>query len=83
MLCIYPHVFIFCWRRISLRLRIRATSEAVSVSVSLVFLIGTPTPPHHTQASVSPSFGSGGDTLACGRGRGGPNSDERTDTVVL
>jgi hypothetical protein len=25
----------------------------------------------------------GGDTLACGRGRGGPNSDEGIDTLLL
>jgi hypothetical protein len=37
----------------------------------------------HTQASESPSFGSGGDTLAWRRGGGGPNSDEGIDTVVL
>jgi hypothetical protein len=30
----------------------------------------------------SPSFGSGGDTLACGREGGCPNSDEGTDTVL-
>jgi hypothetical protein len=29
-----------------------------------------------------PRFGSGGDTLACARGGGGPNADEGTDIVV-
>jgi hypothetical protein len=36
------------------------------------------------QASVAPPFVSkGGDTLACGEGVGGPNSDDGTDTLVL
>jgi hypothetical protein len=30
-----------------------------------------------------PGTKSGGDTLACWRGGGGPNSDERTDSVAL
>jgi hypothetical protein len=37
----------------------------------------------HLQASVFPTFGSGGDTLVCGREWGGPKSEEGKDTLVL
>ncbi len=52
---------------------------------SPVVRIGTPPPPH-TQATVyTPLWwgggGGGGETEACGRG--GPNTNEGTDTVVL
>ncbi len=41
-------------------------------------------PNPHPQASVSPTFGSGGGTHSlAGEGLGSPNSDEGTDTVVL
>jgi hypothetical protein len=41
--------------------------------------------PHPRKRVWLPLFGSkGGDTLACGgEGVGGPNSDERTDTLVF
>ncbi len=43
-----------------------------------------PLPHHLTCGECVPSaFDSGGDTLACGRGDGGPNSEEETDTVIL
>jgi hypothetical protein len=44
--------------------------------------LGPPPPP--PQANVAPSQDpSGGDTLACGEGGGGPNFDEGTETLVL
>jgi hypothetical protein len=43
-----------------------------------------PTPSPTRECCSSPPFGSkGADTLACGRGVGGPDSDEGTDTLVL
>ncbi len=41
------------------------------------------TPSPHPQSSVSPPLVPGGDTLACGRGGGGPNSDEGTHCGTL
>ncbi len=43
-----------------------------------------PPPPQSLGSVAPPLFGSkGGDTLACGEGVGGPNSDEGTGTLVL
>jgi hypothetical protein len=55
--------------------------------------IGSPTPSPARECCSSPLWvqgkgethslaGEGGDTLACGEGVGGPNSDEGTDTLV-
>jgi hypothetical protein len=42
-----------------------------------------PTPSHAGECVSPPPLVPGGDTLACGRVGGGPNSNERTDTVVV
>jgi hypothetical protein len=63
-------------------LLILCTEWTECYAFSVVVRIGTPPPPH-TQASVAPSFGSGGITRLAGEGVGGPNSDEGTDTVLL
>ncbi len=42
----------------------------------------TPSPADECFSPPPPPFGSGGDTLACGWGRGGPNSGKGTETVV-
>ncbi len=49
-----------------------------------VVRIGSPPPPHPQGSVALLPFGSWeGDTLACGEGGGGPNSDEGTDTLAL
>jgi hypothetical protein len=46
--------------------------------------VPTPLPASECYSSESSPYGSkGGDTLACGEGGGGPNSDEETETLVL
>ncbi len=55
-----------------------------SVAFSPVVRMGTHPHTPAPAGECAPPFGSGGgDTLACGRGGGGPNSDEGTDTMVL
>jgi hypothetical protein len=47
-------------------------------------VVGIGPPPSHPQKCCLPPFGSdGGDTLVCGRGGGGPDSDDGTDTLIL
>jgi hypothetical protein len=40
-------------------------------------------PSHRKRVLPPPHWFQGGDTLACGRGGGGANSDEGTDALVL
>ncbi len=64
------------------RLKIRALERRNSTQKKIQSIQSAFTPFPQGSVALSP-FGSKGDTLVCGRGSGGPNSDDGTDTLVL
>ncbi len=72
---------LYCVHKALLELRsLGSQSRKSATAFSPIVRIGT-SPHSLIPRRVCPPFGSGGDTLNCGRGGGGPNSDKGTDTL--